>query len=258
MPTPAPRTAVVAGAAGGIGAAVVRNLTTAGMHVVALDRDTPALSAMASTGCDTHPPVSTRPIDVTNRREVDVCLTDISATFGPIDAAVCAVGTLEPAPATAITESAWQHHLDVNATGAFQVLRAAADVMSAQGSGSIVLVGSNAASVPRTNMAAYAASKAAATAYARALALELAPYGVRCNVVAPGSTDTAMQRDLWPDPVQGAEMAIGGDPASFRLGIPLGRIAAPEDIAEVVSFLLSEQARHVTLQQILVDGGASL
>lgn len=81
---------------------------------------------------------------------------------------------------------------------------------------------------------------------------------MRCNVVEPGSTDTPMQRDLWPDPAVGQRLAIAGDPASYRVGIPLGRIADPDDVAAVVTFLLSSDARHVTLQQIVVDGGASL
>ena len=67
-----------------------------------------------------------------------------------------------------------------------------------------------------------------------------------------------MQRDLWPDPEVGRRAAVEGDPAAYRVGIPLGRIAEPEDVAAVVAFLLSDAARHVTLQQLYVDGGASL
>jgi 2,3-dihydro-2,3-dihydroxybenzoate dehydrogenase len=107
-------------------------------------------------------------------------------------------------------------------------------------------------------MLAYAASKAATSALARCAGLELAARGIRCNVVEPGSTDTAMQRDLWADPQVGRRTALKGDPSTYRVGIPLGRIADPDDVAEVVCFLLSDAARHVTLQQLYVDGGASL
>ena len=85
----------------------------------------------------------------------------------------------------------------------------------------------------------------------------LARSGVRCNIVAPGSTDTAMQRALWTDDAA-PQRVVDGDPATFRTGIPLGRIAAPRDIAEAVLFLASDRARHITMQELYVDGGATL
>jgi 2,3-dihydro-2,3-dihydroxybenzoate dehydrogenase len=124
-------------------------------------------------------------------------------------------------------------------------------------SGVIVTVASNASSVPRQQMAAYAASKAASTQFTRCLGLELAEFGIRCNVVSPGSTDTDMQRQLWTSP-DGERAAIAGSPASFRLGIPLGRIANAADIAEAVCFMASDSARHITMHDLRVDGGATL
>ena len=106
-------------------------------------------------------------------------------------------------------------------------------------------------------MAAYAASKAASTMFTKCLGLELAQHNIRCNVVSPGSTDTAMQRALWADE-NGAQAVIAGSPETFRVGIPLRRIASPEDVAEAVSFLVSERARHITLHDLYVDGGATL
>jgi 2,3-dihydro-2,3-dihydroxybenzoate dehydrogenase len=123
-----------------------------------------------------------------------------------------------------------------------------------RGAGAIITVSSNAGGVPRTNMAAYAASKAAATMFTRCLGLELARSGIRCNVVSPGSTGTAMQQVLGAAP----EAVIAGDPGSYRVGIPLGRIADPADIADAVVFLASDQARHITMQDLYVDGGATL
>jgi 2,3-dihydro-2,3-dihydroxybenzoate dehydrogenase len=106
-------------------------------------------------------------------------------------------------------------------------------------------------------MAAYCASKAASAMFTRCLGLELASYGVRCNVVSPGSTETSMLHALWHDE-SGRAATLGGSPADFRLGIPLGRIAAPEDIAEAVTFLASARARHITMHDLRVDGGATL
>lgn len=114
-----------------------------------------------------------------------------------------------------------------------------------------------AAGVPRAGMAAYAASKAAATMFTKSLGLEVARHGIRCNVVAPGSTDTPMLSSMWTDP-SGPRRTIEGSPEDFRLGIPLGKLATPSDIAEAVAFLLSDQASHITLHALTVDGGAAL
>jgi 2,3-dihydro-2,3-dihydroxybenzoate dehydrogenase len=121
----------------------------------------------------------------------------------------------------------------------------------------IVTVASNAAGIPRMDMATYAAAKAAAAHFTRCLGLELAGAGIRCNVVSPGSTDTEMQRSLWTG---GANMAstVAGSPEHYKTGIPLGRIADPADVADAVAFLVSDRARHITLHDLYVDGGATL
>jgi 2,3-dihydro-2,3-dihydroxybenzoate dehydrogenase len=106
-------------------------------------------------------------------------------------------------------------------------------------------------------MAAYAASKAAATSFTKTLGLELARYGIRCNVVAPGSTETPMLTAMYADG-DAAGPSVGGSPATYRVGIPLGKLAQPEDIAHAVLFLLSDRAAHITLHGLTVDGGAAL
>ena len=106
-------------------------------------------------------------------------------------------------------------------------------------------------------MAAYAASKAAATMFTRCLGLELAPHGIRCNIVAPGSTLTPMQTGMWSD-ADGAARVIAGVPEAFKTGIPLGKLATPEDVAEAVVFLLSGRAGHITMTDLYVDGGATM
>ncbi|NAZ77863.1 SDR family oxidoreductase [Kineococcus sp. T13] len=124
--------------------------------------------------------------------------------------------------------------------------------------GAIVAVSWNAAKLPRTGTAAYAASEAAATRYVRCLGLEPAAAGVRCNVVPPGSTETPVQRVLNPVAAAGREAALRGDANTSRVGTPMGRLAEPVDVAEAVSSLLSDAARHITTTDLLVDGGASL
>jgi 2,3-dihydro-2,3-dihydroxybenzoate dehydrogenase len=183
----------------------------------------------------------------------------IETKVGPIGILVNVAGILRLGPVVDITDEDWAATFAVNTTGVFATCRAVAAAMIPRRSGCIVTVGSNAAGMPRTNMAAYAASKAAAVQFTRCLGLELGTHGIRCNVVSPGSTDTAMQRSLWPDPADdtGAAAVISGNLSAYRIGIPLGRIASTEDIAEAVLFLASDRARHITLQDLYVDGGAT-
>ena len=153
----------------------------------------------------------------------------------------------------------WDQTMAVNATGVFHVSRTVASRMAQRGSGAIVTVTSNAADTARIGMGAYAASKAAAAAFSRCLGLEVAGSGVRCNTVAPGSTDTAMLTALWHGDDDGARRAsVDGSPEHYRVGIPLGRVAGPGHVTGAVLFLLSEAAAHITMHTLTVDGGATL
>ncbi len=246
--------ALVTGAADGIGAAVVRGLVERGAHVAALDINRQGLDRLASTyGSAVSPLV----VDVRTASAVEAAVTQIEQQLGPINLVANVAGILRCAPVVELANHDWETCWAVNASGVLHVCRAVARPMITRRRGSIVTVSSNAARVPRMHMAAYAASKAAATALTLALGLELAAANIRCNVVSPGSTDTAMQRALW-SAAAGAEAAIAGSPHDFRLGIPLGRIAQPTDIAAAVIFLLSEDARHITLHDLRIDGGATL
>jgi 2,3-dihydro-2,3-dihydroxybenzoate dehydrogenase len=250
---PAP-VALVTGAGHGIGAAVARALAAQGARVVVTDRDGPAAAAVA----DGLPNGSVSfALDVTDRAAVEDVVARAEADAGPIATLVNVAGVLHPGAVVDLDDDAWDATFAVNATGVFVVSRAVARRMRPRGRGAIVTVASNAAGVPRAGMAAYGASKAAAASFTRSLGLELAPHGIRCNVVCPGSTDTAMQRALWTG--EDAERrTVAGDLATFKAGIPLGRIAQPEDVADAVLFLVSDRARHITMQDLYVDGGATL
>ncbi|QEU93745.1 2,3-dihydro-2,3-dihydroxybenzoate dehydrogenase [Streptomyces kanamyceticus] len=260
------RTALVTGAGQGIGAAVATALAARGAHVVATDRDAHGIDELAAaTRGSTAAPgtlatrgaITPRVMDVTDHRAVSTVIGDVIRDHGSLDLLVNVAGILRTAPVAELTDADWADTFAVNTTGVFHTSRAAAAHMTARGSGCIVTVASNAAGIPRTGMAAYAASKAAATMFTKCLGLEIARSGVRCNVVAPGSTDTAMQRSLWTDD-EAPRRVIAGDTETYRTGIPLGRIADPQDIADAVLFLASDRARHITLQELYVDGGATL
>ncbi|WP_031469473.1 2,3-dihydro-2,3-dihydroxybenzoate dehydrogenase [Sciscionella sediminilitoris] len=243
--------AVVSGAAGGIGAEVVRALRERGAVVAAVDRDPEGLAAIAGAG------VTGFPADVSDSGQVADTVAAIEDRLGPVEYLVNAAGVLRLGEATKLTEQDWHTTFAVNTTGVFHLSRAVAVRMMQRSRGAIVTVASNAASTPRLEMAAYAASKAAATMFTKCLGLELAGHGIRCNVVAPGSTDSPMLSSMWHDE-SGPKTTVRGSLDTYRLGIPLGRIAAPADIANAVTFLLSARASHITMHELTVDGGATL
>ncbi|MEU5959447.1 2,3-dihydro-2,3-dihydroxybenzoate dehydrogenase [Streptomyces sp. NPDC047525] len=251
------RVAVVTGAAGGIGAAVVRVLAEQGAVVAAVDLMADRLEVMVKELGADGLTVHAFPADVSDPDEVRAVVREVEERLGPVDHLANAAGVLRPAGIGDITAADWGDTFAVNATGVFLMSQAVVEGMVARSSGSIVTIASNAAGTARTNMAAYAASKAAALTFTKCLGLEVGRHGVRCNVVSPGSTDTAMLRTLWAG-ADGAQDAIDGNLAAYKVGIPLQKIARPEDIADAVVFLLSDAAGHVTLENLTVDGGATL
>lgn len=251
------RIAFVTGAGGGIGAAVVETLLAEGARVYAVDRDATALARLRTRLTAAPDALLARTVDVADAAAVDAAVADAEAALGPIAAGVSGAGVLGTTTVLETTDDEWARVFDVNARGVFHVSRALARRMVPRRHGSIVTISSNAAGVPRQAMAAYAASKSAASMFTRCLGLELAPHNIRCNIVAPGSTDTAMQRGMWSDDSGGARV-IRGSLETFKNGIPLGKLATPADVAEAVVFLLSDLAGHITMAELYVDGGATL
>ncbi|OSY44047.1 2,3-dihydro-2,3-dihydroxybenzoate dehydrogenase [Pseudonocardia autotrophica] len=253
-----PYVALVTGAARGIGAEVASALAAQGRPVALLDRDpgvAGTAAALAAGGAQVLPLVA----DVADAGAVADAVDAAEQELGPLGLLVNAAGVLRTGSVLDADDADLAACLAVNTTGVWNAGRAAGRRMYGRGSGAIVTVASDASRTPRAGMAAYAASKAASVSLTRTLGLELAPH-VRCNVVCPGATDTAMQRALWPDPDDdtGAAAVVAGAPQRYRLGIPLGRIAQPGDVAAAVLFLAGDAARHITMQTLTVDGGASL
>lgn len=251
---------MVTGAAGGIGAAVSRTLAAQGRAVAILDCDGRGLAAREQEMVAAGGTVVGLVTNVADGVAVEAAVAAAEDQLGQLDVLVNAAGVLRTGQAVDIDPASWARSFAVNTDGVLHASAAVGRRMRDRGRGSIVTVASNAAGVPRSGMAAYAASKAAAMMFTRCLGLELASAGVRCNIVCPGSTDTPMLRELFPNGEDRAcaAAAIAGSPVQYRVGIPLGRVADPEDIADAVAFLCSDRARHITMQALYVDGGATL
>ncbi|NPC94430.1 2,3-dihydro-2,3-dihydroxybenzoate dehydrogenase [Bacillus sp. WMMC1349] len=251
------RIALVTGAGQGIGEAIVRSLIDRGVFVVAVDQNREQLQELVSDLRNKASQMTSFCVDVGDSTAVSEMVDRIEREIGPIEMLVNVAGVLRTGLITSFRDEDWEQTFSVNTSGVFYVSRSVSAYMMSRRSGSIVTVGSNAAAVPRMHMAAYAASKAAALMFTKCLGLELAEYNIRCNIVSPGSTDTPMLSSLFANH-DGAETVITGSLETYKTGIPLRKIAVPEDIANAVIFLLSDQASHITMHDLRVDGGATL
>lgn len=237
----------VTGAGAGIGLDTARAFVKAGAQVIGFDRH---------FGDDDYP-FRTELLDIADAAAVDRTCTRLLAEHDGLDVLVNGAGILRMGLTDETSSEDWLACLAVNAGGAFNLFRHTLPVFRRQRRGAIVSIASNAAHVPRVGMAAYCASKAALRSLCQTVGLEMAPYGVRSNIVSPGSTNTPMQRGMWQDE-SGEQKTINGFPEQFKLGIPLGKIAQPREVTEAILFLASDLASHITMQDIVIDGGATL
>lgn len=237
----------VTGAGKGIGYATALAFVEAGANVVGFDQ----------TFVLTDYPFAQETLNVADAGQVAQTCRRRLAGDARLDVLVNAAGILRMGPTDELLPEEWQETFAVNVGGAFNFFQQTMAQFRAQKGGAIVTVASDAAHTPRLGMSAYGASKAALKSLALTVGLELAPFGVRANLVSPGSTDTDMQRTLWKSD-DAEQQRIRGFAEQFKLGIPLGKIARPQEIASAILFLASAQASHITLQDIVIDGGSTL
>lgn len=251
------KTAIVTGATQGIGKGIALGLLREGQRVIALGRSQAKLDVLTHEAGDAADRLVTAAMDVSDAARFAVCLPEWIGAFGGIDHLVNAAGVLEPGRLLETPSDSLRRVVETNFLATLDLALPVARHMAGRRKGSIVTIGSNAGTTPRVGLGAYPASKAAIIHAMKCLGLELAEYGVRCNVVSPGSTNTEMQRQTQAA-TTGLDGVLNGDPKTWRLGIPLRRLAEVEDVTDLVLFLLSERARHITMENIVIDGGATL
>ena len=246
------RTALVAGGSTGIGLAAALRLLQDGAKVAICSHDeatlAPALAQLESQGeaIASH-------ADVASADDMRRLVEAAEAAFGGLDHLVFAAGIQTYGTVVDTPEDLWERTLAVNLKGAYLAARYAIPAMIRRGGGAIVLVSSVQGMACQTNVAAYAASKGGLDALTRAMALDHAGHRIRVNAVCPGSVDTPMLR-------RSADLFKGDGTLEATLldwgrSHPLGRIASPAEIAQVIAFLLSPAAGFMTGETVRVDGG---
>ncbi|GAB3681641.1 3-oxoacyl-ACP reductase FabG [Actinocorallia lasiicapitis] len=232
---------VVTGGAQGIGAATVRRFTDEGATVAVVD-----LGAAARTG---HP--HAYDCDVTDAAAVQAVFDRVAAELGGLDVLVNNAGIIRDNLLFKMSKDDWDAVLDVNLTGVFHCCRAAQKHMVAQRSGKIVSLSSRSALGAR-GQANYGAANAGIQALTATLAIELGPFGITVNAVAPGYIATAM--------TDATAVRVGATPEDHQAEVagrtPLRRVGRPEEVASVIAFLASEDASYVSGQTLYINGGA--
>jgi 3alpha(or 20beta)-hydroxysteroid dehydrogenase len=237
--------AVVTGAASGIGAATARTLAGQGARVIAADLPGRAEASAAQLGDG----VEAVALDVRDPHAWETVVEHADGAGG-MDVLVNCAGIAMHSVLMDLAVEEYQAVIDVNQTGTFLGMRAAARSMARSGGGSIVNVASIAALYGLPATVAYAASKAAVLAMTRSAAHDLAPHRIRVNAVSPGIIDTAMQQIENRDPELSESIA--------RMTQLPGRMGSPAEIAESIVFLASARSSHTTGAELLIDGGVTL
>lgn len=240
-PDPQAPWTIVTGAAGGIGLAVTRMALAQGRRVLALDCDVAALRDLAADA------LVTMQIDVADEDKLKSAI-DAAAMQAPVAALVCCAAIFPAAPLEGITTASWDAVFRVNVEGSLFACQAVLPHMRSAGAGSIVLFSSTMARTGGVGAAHYAASKGAILGLARSLALDVAGAGIRVNTVSPGLTDTAQPRGNMSADVMFERAAR----------TPMGRIGEAHEMADAVSFLLSDDASFITGQDLRITGGSGL
>ena len=243
------KVAIVTGARRGIGRGIALALAEAGADVVVSDINLEDCQKVVGEIEVLDRKGLAVKCDVTQKLEVEEMVSKTVEEFGKVDILVNNAGIYAPKPFLELTEAEWDRTIDIDLKGQFLCAQAAAKEMAKNRWGRIINIASIASGQVGTGVLAsahYCAAKGGVTGMTEALALELAPMGIRVNAVGPGAIDTPMTKGAFAD-----EQTKKG----FLARVPVGRIGQPEDIAGMVVYLASDEADYVTGATIFIDGG---
>ena len=236
------QTVIVTGAAKGIGEAIAKRFAAEGGQVVVADVNEKGNQLVAEQINSNGGKAIAVHVDVADEVSVKALFDKTIAEFGSVDTLVNNAGLISPMKHFLEADKAWWDMIiGVNLTGCFNCSHAAAHIMARQGGGSIINLSSGGATKAHRCFVAYDATKGGIEAMSRAMALDLGPYGIRVNILTPGSIDTT---------------GLGEEELKLRgTNVPLGRIGVADDMTGAAVFLASNDARYITGQSIVVDGG---
>lgn len=241
------KAAVVTGGARGIGRAVSLCFAQEGADVLVADRLGGDAGKVAAEIEGLGRKADSLELDVADKKQVEGMVEKALSLFGRIDLLVNAAGIFVHAPIEEVTEEDWDRVIAVNLKGTFLCCQAAGREMIGQGGGSIVNIASIAAHAPQIGLGAYSPSKAGILLLTKIMAVEWARHGIRVNAVSPGPTATPMFMSIYD-----SEEKL----KRRKKAIPLNRFADPEEIGRAAVYLSSEEARFVTGQSLIIDGGS--
>ena len=236
------RTAVVTGAASGIGHTVARHFAERGAHVVGVDVAEPVIGLMANLPGSGHYGIVK---DLTAPTAASEVFEEVVDKAGKPHILVNSAGIALLDSAVDVPAERWKATLDVNLSASFFMAQAAGRLMLEEGYGRIINLASQASVIGLDQHAAYCASKAAIVGLTRVLSLEWAPSGITVNAVSPTVVETPLGKAAW----------AGEKGEKAKAQIPVGRFAQPEEVAELIGFLASDAAAMITGQNLLIDGG---
>lgn len=236
------KVAIITGGGHGIGRAIAKRFAQEGARVVIADVNAQGAAEVcreiaAAAGATAH----NLPTDVTRRAEVEALVAETVRLYGQIDILVNNAALLgENGPFLEVSQEVWDRVIAVNQTGVFVCSQLVGRVMAVARRGSVINISSTNGLVPQPNCVAYAAAKAAVESITRSMAIDLAPYNIRVNAIAPGPIQSHLPDDQPPRPTE---------------SVLMGRTGLPAEIAATALFLASDEASYITGQRIGVDGG---